>query len=180
MTPGAERIGMIWAEAANGVIGAGGAMPWDLPEDLAHFQRMTKGHPVIMGRTTWDSLPEWFQPLSGRTNIVITRDQGLHAELRDDGALPVSTIDEALQAARSSNGAEEIWVIGGGQIYAMFLDLAQIVIKTVIDATPTGDTTAPVLDAAWTQETEVNGPGWLIAASGTRYRIEKWGRVRPT
>ncbi|HET8896891.1 MAG TPA: dihydrofolate reductase, partial [Protaetiibacter sp.] len=68
----APRIGLIWAEAHHAVIGAGGAMPWHLPEDLAHFKELTTGHPVIMGRRTWQSLPDRFRPLPGRRNVVVT------------------------------------------------------------------------------------------------------------
>jgi len=67
------KIGLIWAQARGGVIGRGGVMPWHLPEDLAHFKRVTLNHPVIMGRKTWDSIPPRFRPLPGRRNIVVTR-----------------------------------------------------------------------------------------------------------
>ena len=73
-------VGLIWAEAHGGVIGAEGGMPWNVPEDLAHFKEITLGAPVIMGRKTWDSLPERFRPLPGRENIVITRQQDWSAE----------------------------------------------------------------------------------------------------
>ena len=69
------HIALIYARAANGVIGKDGTMPWHLPEDLAHFKQLTQGNPVIMGRKTWDSLPPRFRPLPGRSNIVVTRQQ---------------------------------------------------------------------------------------------------------
>src|SRR5699024_1639276 len=96
-------LGMIWAQAHGGVIGAGGAMPWHLPEDLAHFKATTAGHPVIMGRATWDSLPPRFRPLPGRRNIVVTRDPRWSAE----GAQACRTPDEAVHAAREAAASGE-------------------------------------------------------------------------
>ena len=101
------RIGLIWAEARGGVIGAGGTMPWHVPEDLAHFKEVTLGVPVVMGRRTWESLPERFRPLPGRENVVITRQRDWSA----DGARTSGSVSEAL------DGLEEAWVIGGGEIF---------------------------------------------------------------
>ena len=69
-------LGVVWAQTSTGVIGKDGGMPWKLPEDLRHFSRLTSGHPVIMGRKTWESFPDKFRPLPGRTNLVITRKEG--------------------------------------------------------------------------------------------------------
>jgi dihydrofolate reductase len=173
-TTAPERIGMIWAEAADGVIGANGSMPWSLPEDLAHCKATTNGHPVIMGRKTWESFPEKFRPLPGRTNIVITRDAARHEALRSAGAVPVATAEEALKAARAAEGAQEIWVIGGGEIYSMFAGRAHLAVKTVINASPKGDTTAPALENGWSKSLSEPDAGWLTAANGTQYRVEAW------
>lgn len=173
-TASTERIGMIWAEAADGVIGADGAMPWSLPEDLAHFKATTAGHPVIMGRKTWESFPQRFRPLPGRTNIVITRDATRHEALRGAGAVPVASTEEALKAARAAVGAQEIWIIGGGEIYTAFSPLAHLAVKTVINVSPQGDTTAPVLGASWSKMLSEPDSGWLTAANGTGYRVEAW------
>ncbi|MBP7457532.1 MAG: dihydrofolate reductase, partial [Ottowia sp.] len=105
------KIGLIWAQARNRVIGKNGVMPWHLPEDLAHFKRVTLNHPVIMGRKTWDSIPPKFRPLPGRTNIVVTR----QADWHEKGAQCSSSLREALQQCENSN---QVWVIGGAQIYA--------------------------------------------------------------
>ena len=172
-----ERLGMIWAEAANRVIGKNGAMPWNLPEDLAHFKRTTLGHPVIMGRKTWESFPQKFRPLPGRTNIVITRDTASHAALSAAGAIPVASPDAALTAARASEGADEIWVIGGGEIYAAFAKQANLVVMTVINATEEGDTHAPELTPDWNRSMSEPDTGWLTSANGTKYRIEAWERT---
>jgi dihydrofolate reductase len=121
------RLNLIYARAANGVIGCTRdgrpAMPWHLPEDLAHFRRLTQGCPVIMGRTTWDSLPPRFRPLPGRVNLVLTRDEVRAAELRAAGAVPVASLEAALthcRTLRDQHGRPpaEVWVIGGAQVYA--------------------------------------------------------------
>ena len=136
------RINIIFARAANGVIGAGGGMPWHLPEDLAHFKQLTHGCPVIMGRKTWDSLPPKFRPLPGRVNIVITRQGDWQAE----GAQRAVSLEVALQLA---GPAPEVWVIGGAQIYAQAAPLASRAEITEIAQDYAGDAHAPVLDAAW-------------------------------
>ena len=92
------KIGLIWAQARGRVIGKGGVMPWHLPEDLAHFKRVTLNHPVIMGRKTWDSIPPKFRPLPGRTNIVVTRQSDWQAE----GALRADSLEGALTLARAA------------------------------------------------------------------------------
>ncbi|GLS16199.1 dihydrofolate reductase [Hydrogenophaga electricum] len=140
------RLNLIYARAANGVIGLRNALPWHLPEDLAHFKRTTLGCPVIMGRKTWDSLPPKFRPLPGRLNIVVTRDPGWHA----DGAQVAHSL-EAAQALCPPAG--EAWVIGGAQVYAQALPLASRVVVTEIAADFEGDAFAPVLGPEW-QEAE--------------------------
>src|SRR5690606_3303315 len=90
---GMTWAGLIWAEAHGGVIGAGGGMPWHVPEDLAHFKETTLGTAVVMGRKTWDSLPERFRPLPGRENIVITRQQ----HWSEEGAVRASNVREAVR-----------------------------------------------------------------------------------
>ncbi|WP_298208715.1 dihydrofolate reductase [Acidovorax sp.] len=135
---------LIYARAANGVIGKNNAMPWHLPEDMAHFKQLTQGHPVVMGRKTWDSIPPRFRPLPGRTNIVITRQPGWQA----DGALRAGSLDEALAQCDAST---TVWVIGGAQIYAEALPLADRLEVTEIDQNFDGDAHAPVLGAEWVE-----------------------------
>lgn len=134
---------LIYARAANGTIGRDNAMPWHLPEDLAHFKRLTLGATVVMGRKTWDSLPPRFRPLPGRANIVVTR----QADWRADGALRAGSLDEALGIARA-NGATA-WIMGGAQIYAQALPLADGVEVTEIHQNFDGDAFAPVLGPEW-------------------------------
>jgi dihydrofolate reductase len=136
------QINLIFARAANGVIGLNGTMPWHLPEDLAHFKRTTLGCPVIMGRKTWDSLPPKFRPLPGRRNVVITRQTDWHVQ----GAERASSVPEALAQCA---GDATAWVIGGGQIYAAALPAASQVVATEIEADFAGDTFAPVLGPEW-------------------------------
>jgi dihydrofolate reductase len=138
------KLGLIYARARNGVIGKDGALPWHLPEDLAHFKRLTMGCPVIMGRKTWDSLPPRFRPLPGRANIVITRD----IEWNVAGAERAASLPQALGLCAHHPQA---WVIGGAQIYAQALSLADTVEITEIDADFEGDAYAPELGAPWQQ-----------------------------
>ena len=136
------NINMIFARSANGVIGNNNAMPWHLPEDLAHFKKLTLGSPVIMGRKTWDSLPTKFRPLPGRTNVVITRQTGWQAE----GAQTAGSLQDALAICQASN---DVWIIGGAQIYAQAEPLASRIEVTHIDKTYVGDAFAPTLGSQW-------------------------------
>lgn len=142
----AMRINLILARAANGVIGLDGAMPWHLPEDMAHFKRQTAGAPVIMGRKTWDSIPPRFRPLAGRRNIVVTR----HAEWQAEGAERAGSLEEAIALCERGQ-ATEAWVMGGAQIYAEAEPLAQRVVLTEIDRDYEGDAWAPEFGAGWQQ-----------------------------
>ena len=136
-----SRINLIFARAANGVIGKDNAMPWHLPEDLAHFKRLTQGCPVVMGRKTWDSLPPRFRPLPGRSNIVVSRQHDWQAE----GALRAASLPEAL---RLCGEVPDIWVIGGADIYRQAEPLAVRAEVTEIAQDYAGDAYAPVLGPA--------------------------------
>ena len=136
------RLNLIFARSANGVIGHNNAMPWHLPEDLAHFKRLTLGCPVIMGRKTWDSLPARFRPLPGRTNIVITRQTDWTA----DGVQRAGSLAQAIHLA---GPAPEVWIIGGAQIYAQAAPLAQRAEITEIAGDFDGDAQAPLLGEGW-------------------------------
>ena len=135
---------LIFARAANGVIGRNNALPWHLPEDLVHFKRLTLGCPVIMGRKTWDSLPPRFRPLPGRLNIVVTRQAAWQAE----GAVGAHSLTEALQQCQDQ---PDVWVIGGAELYAQALPLAASAHVTEIDAPFEGDAYAPEFDASWVE-----------------------------
>ncbi|MDO5625725.1 MAG: dihydrofolate reductase [Pseudomonadota bacterium] len=160
------RIGLIWAQARGGVIGQGGTMPWHLPEDLAHFKRTTLSHPVIMGRKTWDSLPPRFRPLPGRDNIVITRQQDWH----ETGAQHAKNLNDALQKAQN---AERCWIIGGAQIYALALPLADELVVTEIDADFKGDAFAPPIGPEW----QATSRQPITAANGLPISFVRYQRV---
>ncbi len=136
------KLHLIYARARNGVIGKDNQMPWHLPEDLAHFKRVTLGQPVIMGRKTWDSLPARFRPLPGRMNIVVTRQSDWHAE----GAMRATSIEDAM---RLCSTAPDAWVMGGAEIYRQAEPLASTAVVTEINADFEGDAYAPLLGADW-------------------------------
>jgi dihydrofolate reductase len=138
------KIHMIFARARNGVIGRDNTIPWRLPEDMARLKRLTTGWPVIMGRKTWDSLPVKFRPLPGRTNIVITRQAGW----KDTGAETAASLADALALCAASG---EVWILGGAQIYAQAMPLAERIEVTEIDEDIEGDAFAPTLGPEWRQ-----------------------------
>ena len=120
------RISLIAAVAENRAIGKDNQMLWHIPEDLEYFRRTTKGHPVIMGRNTFESIG---QALPGRTNIIITRDKSYQAK----DCLVVNSLEKALkQANKSSGGDKEIFIGGGGQIYKQTLPMADRLYLTIV------------------------------------------------
>jgi dihydrofolate reductase len=153
------KLKLIYAQAANGVIGLNNQMPWHLPEDLAHFKRTTLGCPVLMGRKTWESIPTQFRPLPGRANLVITR----QADWQADGAWVVHSLEEGLSLALAHcPEGKDLWVMGGAEIYAQAVDIAEEAVVTEIDATYEGDAYAPTLNSAWhevSRETHVSTTG---------------------
>ena len=143
------QIVLVVAVAENGVIGAGGAIPWRLKSDMQRFKAMTMGKPVVMGRKTFASLR---RPLPGRTNIVVTRDSGFSAP----GAVVTTSLAEARAIAAGDamrRFATEIAVIGGAEIYRQWIDIADRLEVTEVHARPEGDTCFPAIDAAKWQET---------------------------
>ena len=136
------NLGLIFARARNGVIGQAGGLPWHLPEDMAHFKQVTMGRPVIMGRKTWESLPERFRPLPGRANIVVTRQPDWHGQ----GATRAASLPEAVALCAAEGQA---WVIGGAEIFADALRLANTAEVTEIEADFEGDVFAPRFGVEW-------------------------------
>ena len=130
-------VGLIWAQSPSGVIGRAGGIPWRLPEDQARFKELTLGHTVVMGRLTWESLPSKVRPLPGRKNVVVTRQAGYMAE----GATVVGGLAAALTD-------DETWVIGGAEIYAQAMPLAQRLEITQIHMQPKGGSFFPAIDPA--------------------------------
>lgn len=118
-------VGAIWAQSLDGVIGDGSSMPWHVPEDLKHFREVTTGHPVIMGRRTWLSLPERFRPLPGRENYILcTREPGQWSA--------GGNIIRELPQTDDFGEAAEVWVMGGGQVYAATIDDVDILEVTLM------------------------------------------------
>jgi dihydrofolate reductase len=162
-------VGLIWAQARGGVIGARGRLPWHLPEDLQLFRELTTGTTVVMGRRTWESLPERFRPLPGRRNVVLTTDRSWTA----DGAERAGGVAEVL--ARDEAG--DLWVIGGGRVYAAFLPHAERVVVTDVDACVDGDTWAPELGPEWARASRTPETGWSASATGLGYAVSEYARA---
>jgi dihydrofolate reductase len=165
---GQSSVSLVWAQARGGVIGAGGRLPWHLPEDLALFRELTTGGTVVMGRRTWESLPARFRPLPGRTNVVLTSDPGWSAA----GASRAGSVDDVL--ARG----EHVWVIGGGTVYAEFLPLADRLVVTEVDlAVDDGDTFAPPIGREWSRTGRTPEQGWAVSSTGARYAVGTYART---
>jgi dihydrofolate reductase len=160
-------IGLVWAQARGGVIGADGGLPWHLPEDLARFKALTTGSTVVMGRATWESLPDAFRPLPGRRNVVLSRRPGFQAP----GATVAGSLEEALAGA-----AGDVWVIGGASVYRSALPLADLAVVTEIDAAYDGDTLAPEPGPDWAPVERAPAEGWLESRTGLRYRVTRLAR----
>jgi dihydrofolate reductase len=153
-------IHMIWAEARDGVIGAKGTIPWHVPGEQSIFRERTMGATVVMGRATWESLPERVRPLPGRRNVVLTRQPGWAV----DSVEAFGSVEELLRVH------DDFWVMGGAAVYTALLPHAGHIVRTRIDLEVTGDTFAPRL-----------GPEWQLTAgaetrtsdTGVQYTVEE-------
>ena len=145
LTPHASRLSLIAAMGTNRVIGANGAIPWRLPNELQLFKRITMGHHIIMGRKTWESIGRL---LPGRTTVIVTRQNNYAVP----GAIIADTLVDAIGKCAND---EEIFVIGGGELYREALPKADRLYLTVVDATPEGDTRMP----------EINSDEWREVSS---------------
>ena len=157
MTGPVGRLGLVWAQSVNGVIGRGGTLPWHLPEDLKHFRALTTGTTVLMGRRTWESLPPRSRPLPGRRNLVLSRtpQQG------------VETFPDLAQALAAASG--DRWVIGGAAVYRAALPFADRIVVTEIREPFEGDTHAPDVGRPPDSVGE-----WLESSTGLHYRFLTW------
>ncbi|WP_460356911.1 dihydrofolate reductase [Mycobacterium sp. ZZG] len=156
-------LNLIWAQSSSGVIGRGNGIPWRVPEDMARFKELTMGRTVIMGRLTWESLPQRFRPLPGRRNVVVSR----QADYTADGAEVVTSLEGA--------PLDDAWVIGGSQIYGLALPSATRCEVTEVDIDlrrEDDDALAPVLDEAWVGTEQ----DWRESSSGLRYRFYTYVR----
>ena len=161
---GGPRLYLVAAVAANGIIGANGKLPWHLPEDLKHFKRLTLGHPIIMGRKTWDSLGK---PLPGRENIVVSRRPGFDA--------PGASVAGSLEGAVALCAGESVaFVIGGHDIFAASLPIASGLVLTEIHRDYAGDVSFPPYDRAQWRETQREAH---TSADGVRFDFVLYERV---
>ena len=174
-------LGAIWAQSLDGIIGDGVGMPWHVPEDLAHFREVTHGHPVIMGRRTWLSLPERFRPLPGRENIILsTREPG--------GWSAGGTVVDTLPLI----DAPQAWILGGGQVYSATVADCDVLVVTLIgvqigDALGERAVRAPEIPADFGL---VSDTDWLVSDTGRltlgdepsdlhlRHRFLRYGRKK--
>ncbi|KFF59903.1 dihydrofolate reductase [Cryobacterium sp. MLB-32] len=161
-------VTLVWAQSRNGLIGAGGVLPWSLPEDLARFRALTLGGAVLMGRKTWDALPDRFRPLPARLNIVLTR----APDLMPVGALSVTTLDDAFAAAEG----REVWVIGGREVFDQAFERADVLEVTEINADVVGDTRAPEIRSGWSISRAHPEQGWHVSETGLEYRFLRYTR----
>ena len=151
------KVYLVAAVAANGVIGRDGRLPWSLPEDLRHFKRLTLGHPVIMGRRTWDSLGG--NPLPGRDNIVVTS----RADFEAPGAAVASSLEAAIALCA---GEPVVFVVGGNRLFAESLPIAAGLVLTEIQRDYEGDTWFPAWDRSQWKESQREAH---TAEDGTRF-----------
>ena len=154
------------AVARGRVIGRDGGIPWRIPEDMTRFREVTLGHPVVMGRRTWESLPERFRPLPGRRNVVVTRNAGWS----DTGADRAGSVEDAL---RLLGGSGDVFVIGGAEVYAAALPYADELLLTEIDAPIDGDTLFPDFDATAFEEVSRERH---VAGNGTAFSFVRYVR----
>ncbi|MCU1593947.1 MAG: folA [Frankiales bacterium] len=157
-------VSLIWGQSRGGVIGNEGGLPWNLPEDLRAFRARTMGGVVVMGRNTWDSLPERFRPLPGRTNVVLT-------------SRPLEGPETAVSVQEVLERYPDIWVIGGAAVYEAFLPYATRIVRTDIDADFPGDAWAPVVPDEWVADVREPAVGWTRSAEGLDFAVTEL--VRP-
>lgn len=157
-------LGAIWAQSLGGVIGDGAGMPWHLPEDLKHFKQITYGHPIIMGRRTWESLPT--HPLPGRANHVLSSRQP-------------GTWSRGAYVSRDIPDLEtDAWIIGGAQVYEATIDEVDVIERTLIDVHPDVPTSravyAPRIDADFALARDGE---WQTSETGLRYKFQRFERI---
>lgn len=158
-------IGALWAQSRNGVFGAEGGLPWELPEDLLMFRALTLGTTVLMGRLTWDSLPR--RPLPGRANIVLSGQR----DLRLDGAVVISTTDEL------EPPTDLCWVIGGKGVLESMLPRVDVAVVTSVNGDFVGDVAAPALDGSLREVRRFPAEGWFTSRTGTEFAVSEWRRA---
>lgn len=166
------KIGLIYAQGTNGAFGLNNKLPWGrIKEDMQHFASITKGGAVLMGRNTWESLPEAYRPLPDRTNLVMT-----HSKIElPKGHHCVSSFDAAMAWAKCSR-RDELWIIGGAQLLQSMQHHASVAIVTEIDTACSFDVKAPELDKSWVLKDSRPASCEGIGQFGTTYRFHTYRR----
>lgn len=177
--PRAE-VGMVWAQTPGGAIAADGDLPWDVPEDFQHFRETVAGRPVVAGRATWESMPRAWRERRTAPSVVVTRDPAWRADDGDDALRAGSIVAAVERAAREAPG-EAVWIMGGGQVYALGIAVAGLLVMSEIDVPEPGPgaviTPAPFIDpAVWVETTPADTAGWRTSRTGTRWRIRCYRR----
>lgn len=164
-------VGAIWAQSTDGVIGKDGDLPWSVPEDLALFKELTSGETVLMGRKTWDSLPESVRPLPGRKNFVVSQDPTFM-----DG--PGYTVFRSVEEAVNASTTDWLWIIGGGSIYAQTVELCdRLEITTVNVEVPDGDAFAPDIPEVFVSVREDPPGDWKVSKkNGVKYKFTSYAK----
>lgn len=158
-----HQIAMIAAIGKNRELGKGNELLWHFPDDLKRFRMITKGHPCIMGRKTFESIVAVLgHPLPGRTNIVLTHNK----EWNHEGALTAPTMEEAIQLGKRKPGGEEVYIIGGGQIYELGLGFADKLYLTLIDDAKEADSFFPAYEEHFTKKVYEEERAW----NGVKYQ----------
>lgn len=164
-------IGMIWAQDRNRVIGSGTGMLWRVPADFAHFKATTWGHPVIMGRSSWEALGK---ALPGRHNIVLTSQTDYLAS----GAQTATDLQTAIDLARLQPG-DTAWIVGGGQVYAQAMPLADLLVVTDLDLAVDGQVLAPEIDPdTWAVDPAGTDHDWRPVSGDARWKVTTYRNLR--
>ncbi|MBN8883175.1 dihydrofolate reductase [Salana multivorans] len=180
-------VGMVWAQTPGGVIAVDDELPWDVPEDFRHFRDTVAGRPVVVGRTTWDSMPGPWRRARTAASVVVTRDPAWHGA-PDEHPVRAGSLPEAIATASLPVGTpdaapppDEVWIMGGGQVYAQGIAYADLLVVSEIDVPEPGPdaaaTRAPAIDeATWRECTPADVAGWRVSRTGTGWRILHYRR----
>lgn len=181
---GTPLVGMVWAQTPGGAVAANGALPWFVPEDFQHFRATVAGEPIIVGRTTWESMPQAWRANRTARSVVISRNENWTDDVEGRGSGLVQragSFEQALALAGDSSGSTgEVWIMGGGQIYALGLAYADLLVVSEIDVPePAGlITPAPVIPMTeWSERTPADVAGWRTSTTGIRWRIRHYHRT---
>lgn len=176
-------IKLIFARSLDNYIGRDGIIPWHLPEDLKRFKEYTKGHIVVMGRKTWDSLPDAFRPLPDRLNVVLTNHpEDLADAVRVGAAQVITSIADFVAEAKERFPEKDIWIIGGASVYEAALPLVEEIYETfvAVEVGPSQDGVKMIFDLVPDDFYNSVGPqatpGWATSSAGINYRFNFYVR----